>query len=107
VSENTRSRSPSGADPDQPEGGSPEPEERWCRDLAGLRLGGRGDPAGHLEKATISVTNTRLKSPRACRPRAFMRVARGWMNSVREVSSPDDTTETTGEIAARKPGANS
>jgi hypothetical protein len=36
-----------------------------------------------------------------------MRVARGWMNSVREVSSPDDTTETTGEIAARKPGANS
>jgi hypothetical protein len=36
-----------------------------------------------------------------------MRVARGWMNSVREVSAPDDTTETTGETAARKPGANS
>jgi hypothetical protein len=49
------------------------------------------------KKATISVTNTTLRSPRACRPSAFMRVARGWMNSVREVSSPDDTTETTGE----------
>jgi hypothetical protein len=36
-----------------------------------------------------------------------MRVARGWMNSVREDSSPDDTTDTTGETAARKPGVNS
>jgi hypothetical protein len=59
------------------------------------------------KKATISVMKTRLKSPRACRPSAFITVARGWMNSVREVSSPDDTTETTGETAAMKPGVNS
>ena len=59
------------------------------------------------KKATISVANTTLASPRACRPSGFMRVARGLMYSVREVTSPEDTTETTGETAARKPGANS
>jgi hypothetical protein len=53
------------------------------------------------KNATSSVTKTSGSSSREHLPSAPISVARGWMNSLRALSSPDETTDTTGETACK------
>ena len=92
-----------GAHPHEAERAAREAEVRPPLPLRGVVT----DWPMSLKNAASSVTKIRLVSSREQRPSAFISVARGWMCSVSSRSSPEETTETSGEAALRNGVSNS